>query len=73
VWGPDPELTPLGHKQTRAIYETWQKERPHGAPINPGEIRWFVSPLQRTCQTMYNSWGEMISATPEIWEVSRIS
>ncbi|KAL1406365.1 putative phosphoglycerate mutase pmu1 [Vanrija albida] len=68
VWGPDPELTPLGHEQTLAIQAAWRRELPHGAPINPDEIHWFVSPLTRTCQTMLNSWGDLLKGTPETWE-----
>lgn len=71
TWGPDPELTPLGHEQTKAVHTAWVAERAAGAPVNKdtGEIRWFCSPLQRTCQTMVNSWGDMLGV-PEVWEVS---
>lgn len=67
TWGPDPSLTPLGHEQTKAVGEAWKREAAAGAPID--KIRFFTSPLQRTCQTMINSWGDMLGP-PETWEVS---
>lgn len=67
TWGPDPELTPLGHEQTKAVGAAWKREAAAGAPI--AKMRWFTSPLQRTCQTMLNSWGDMLGP-PETWEVS---
>lgn len=72
MWGPDPELTPLGHEQTLAVQAAWRRELEHGAPIQPDEIKWFVSPLTRTCQTMLNSWGDLLKGTPETWEVGRV-
>ncbi|KAK4689916.1 hypothetical protein P7C73_g203, partial [Tremellales sp. Uapishka_1] len=68
VWGPDPELTPLGVSQAQAVQSTWKKEGPLGAPITKAEMRWFVSPLTRTGQTMQNSWGEMLAGVPQVWE-----
>ena len=67
TWGPDPELTPLGHEQTKAVGAAWKREAAAGAPVD--KIRFFTSPLQRTCQTMINSWGDMLGP-PETWEVS---
>ena len=31
-------------------------------------MRWYVSPLTRTAQTMLHSWGELLTGTPEVWE-----
>lgn len=67
TWGPDPSLTPLGHDQTKAVGAAWKREAAAGAPVD--KIRFFTSPLQRTCQTMINSWGDMLGP-PETWEVS---
>lgn len=67
TWGPDPSLTPLGHEQTKAVGAAWKREAAAGAPVD--KIRFFTSPLQRTCQTMINSWGDMLGP-PETWEVS---
>ncbi|EJT46043.1 hypothetical protein A1Q1_05425 [Trichosporon asahii var. asahii CBS 2479] len=65
TWGPDPSLTPLGHDQTKAVGAAWKREAAAGAPVD--KIRFFTSPLQRTCQTMINSWGDMLGP-PETWE-----
>ena len=54
--------------QARAIHRAWRREAPLGAPIDPSEMRWFVSPLTRTGQTMLESWGELLKGTPEVWE-----
>lgn len=66
TWGPDPELTPLGHEQTKAVGAAWAREAAAGAPID--KLRFFTSPLQRTCQTMQNTWGDRLGP-PETWEV----
>ncbi|CAK9781552.1 phosphoglycerate mutase-like protein [Cutaneotrichosporon oleaginosum] len=65
TWGPDPELTNLGHEQARAVRRTWGREVEAGAPVD--EMTWFVSPLTRTCQTFLNSW-EGLYRSPQIWE-----
>ncbi|RXK38098.1 phosphoglycerate mutase [Tremella mesenterica] len=66
-WGPDPELTPLGVSQARAIQKAWKREKPLGAPVSHEEMRWYVSPLTRTGQTMIESWGDLLGV-PEVWE-----
>jgi broad specificity phosphatase PhoE len=68
TWGPDPELTETGINQAKAIQECWKKQAPLGAPITKDEMRWYVSPLTRTGQTMLYSWGDMLAGTPEVWE-----
>ncbi|BEI85008.1 hypothetical protein CcaverHIS002_0504090 [Cutaneotrichosporon cavernicola] len=65
TWGPDPELTDLGHEQARAVRRAWGREVDAGAPID--EMTWFVSPLTRTCQTFLDSWEGLYSC-PEVWE-----
>lgn len=76
TWGPDPGLTPLGQSQAMVVYQTWLREAKHGAPVStPGEMKWFVSPMYRACQTMIGSFGKFLPGTegregaaPEIWE-----
>lgn len=68
IWGPDPELTPLGISQAQAVHRCWLSEAPLGAPITADEMRWFASPFTRACQTLEYSWGDMLAGTPEIWE-----
>ncbi|WVQ78784.1 hypothetical protein IAT38_000875 [Cryptococcus sp. DSM 104549] len=68
LWGPDPELTPLGIKQAQAIHECWKKEKAAGAPIRGDEMKWYVSPFTRAGQTLLGSWGDMMEGTPEVWE-----
>ncbi|OCF75050.1 phosphoglycerate mutase [Kwoniella mangroviensis CBS 8886] len=68
TWGPDPELTPLGVSQAQAIQKCWKEQIPHKPPISSQEMRWYVSPLTRTGQTMLESWGELLTGVPEVWE-----
>ncbi|KAK8861615.1 hypothetical protein IAR55_002438 [Kwoniella newhampshirensis] len=68
TWGPDPELTPLGISQARAVQKCWKEQALVGAPITKEEMRWYLSPLTRTGQTMQESWGDMLAGTPEVWE-----
>ncbi|WRT65747.1 uncharacterized protein IL334_002695 [Kwoniella shivajii] len=68
TWGPDPELTPLGVNQARAIQKCWKEQIPFNPPITEKEMKWFVSPLTRTGQTMLESWGDLLVGTPEVWE-----
>jgi hypothetical protein len=75
VWGPDPYLTDLGESQAASVYQAWLREYQYGAPINPNEMKWYVSPMTRACQTMIGSFGRFLpgvegrpGAAPEIWE-----
>lgn len=68
TWGPDPELTPLGIAQAQAVHRCWQLQAPLGAPISAAEMRWYVSPLTRTAQTLLYSWGDLLAGVPECWE-----
>jgi len=68
TWGPDPELTKLGVAQAEAVQKCWRTQAPLGAPISKEEMKWYVSPLTRTAQTMLHSWGDMLADTPEVWE-----
>jgi broad specificity phosphatase PhoE len=68
TWGPDPELTKLGIAQAEAVQKCWRAQAPLGAPISKDEMKWYVSPLTRTAQTMLHSWGDLLAGTPEVWE-----
>lgn len=68
TWGPDPELTPLGKSQAQAVNRCWVAEAPLGAPIKSEEMRWYVSPMIRTGQTLEESWGALLGRAPEVWE-----
>ncbi|OWZ31903.1 phosphoglycerate mutase [Cryptococcus neoformans] len=68
TWGPDPELTPLGKSQAQAVNRCWVAEAPLGAPIKSEEMRWYVSPMIRTGQTLEESWGTLLGRAPEVWE-----
>ena len=68
TWGPDAELTPLGVSQTQAIRKCWQTEAVYRAPITKDEMKWYVSPMTRTGQTILGSWGDLLVGTPEVCE-----
>lgn len=75
VWGPDPYLTGLGESQAAAVYQAWLREFQYGAPITSNEMKWYVSPMTRACQTMVGSFGRFLpgvegreGVAPEIWE-----
>ncbi|ODO04556.1 hypothetical protein I350_05160 [Cryptococcus amylolentus CBS 6273] len=68
TWGPDPPLTPLGIQQAQSIYAAWSREVKQGAPVGAGQMKWLVSPLVRTNQTLEASWGELVEGKPEAWE-----
>ncbi|EGO02302.1 hypothetical protein SERLA73DRAFT_178171 [Serpula lacrymans var. lacrymans S7.3] len=48
VWGPDPDLTPLGVDQAIAARELWKAELPFGIPL-PEKL--YCSPLTRAIRT----------------------
>lgn len=57
------------------MYQTWLREAPLGAPITAQEMKWYVSPMHRACQTMVGSFGKYLpgvegraGVAPEIWE-----
>ena len=61
-------MTKTGVAQAQAIQACWKEQAPLGAPIRKDQIRWYVSPLTRTGQTMQESWGELLTGVPEVWE-----
>lgn len=57
TWAPDPQLTPKGEAQAKENHDLWQKQLGEGAPVPQ---RFFVSPLQRLCQTFSLTWQGLL-------------
>ncbi|KAG5421250.1 PMU1 [Candida metapsilosis] len=55
-YAPDPQLTSLGMAQAEENHQLWQQELKEGAPI---PSKFFVSPLQRSCQTLQITWADL--------------
>ncbi|CAK9436151.1 uncharacterized protein LODBEIA_P07090 [Lodderomyces beijingensis] len=55
-YGPDPELTELGIAQAKENHDLWADELKQGAPI---PAKFFVSPLQRSCNTLKITWQDL--------------
>ncbi|KAF7313103.1 hypothetical protein MKEN_00996200 [Mycena kentingensis (nom. inval.)] len=67
IWGPDPELTPLGEEQARYAHAVWKTELAAGAPLPQ---RAYCSPLTRALEThqiIYSGLGFLVS-TPLVME-----
>lgn len=59
VWGPDPELTPLGEDQARAINDAWKQqlvEANAGKDAAPLPTKLFSSPMKRSSRTLQLSY-----------------
>ncbi|KAH0840201.1 hypothetical protein J3R83DRAFT_1202 [Lanmaoa asiatica] len=48
VWGPDPQLTPLGVQQAQEAHDAWEREHRFGIPL-PEKL--YTSPLTRAIRT----------------------
>ncbi|KAG8829042.1 hypothetical protein FRC17_007181 [Serendipita sp. 399] len=48
VWGPDPDITPLGIEQATSINKMWREELPKGIPL-PESM--YTSPFRRAIHT----------------------
>ncbi|GAA6010130.1 hypothetical protein JCM11491_005353 [Sporobolomyces phaffii] len=57
TWGPDPELTPLGREQARAVNAAWKKEIQAGVPL-PSNL--YSSPLSRAASTLEITWKDLL-------------
>lgn len=57
VWAPDPQLTPRGEAQAKENHDLWQLQLKEGAPVPQ---KFFVSPLQRLCQTFAITWDGLL-------------
>ncbi|KAI8978794.1 phosphoglycerate mutase-like protein [Trametes punicea] len=60
IWGPDPELTPIGIAQAEAARHLWETERKHGMPLPEKQ---YASPLHRALRTWHEIFvkGELLS------------
>jgi hypothetical protein len=75
VWGPDPDLTPVGEGQAQSAKDAWMRERHEGIPL-PEAM--YCSPFRRairTCLITFGGWllqdvhGSANGARPIIVEV----
>ncbi|GAA5877258.1 hypothetical protein JCM16303_006217 [Sporobolomyces ruberrimus] len=57
TWGPDPELTPLGREQAKAVNRAWKKEIQAGVPL---PSRLYSSPLSRAALTLDITWSDLL-------------
>ena len=54
VWGPDPELTPVGEEQAKSAKDAWVRERQAGIPL-PEAM--YCSPFRRAIRTCHITFG----------------
>ena len=75
MWGPDPDLTPVGEGQAQSAKDAWMRERQEGIPL-PEAM--YCSPFRRairTCLITFGGWllqdvhGSPNGARPIIVEV----
>lgn len=60
VWGPDPDLTPLGVEQARRNNIAWKRQiLTKSAPV---PAAFFVSPFTRASDTMIYTWADISRA-----------
>lgn len=57
TWAIDPLLTEIGRQQARDNHDGWARELQLGAKV---PAKFFVSPLQRTCQTFEITWDGLV-------------
>ncbi|CAO1615576.1 unnamed protein product [Sympodiomycopsis kandeliae] len=63
VWGPDPELTPLGEEQARDVNKGWQLQiqaSKNDQDFAPLPTRLFSSPFKRSCKTLELSYDGIL-------------
>lgn len=63
TFAPDPPLTPLGLSQADENNEAWKDQIEKGAPI-PQEF--YVLPLQRSSNTLVNTWKDIRPPTQPV-------
>lgn len=56
IYAPDPELTKVGIAQAKENNELWKQEVALGAPI---PAKFYVSPMQRSSQTLVITWDDI--------------
>lgn len=77
TWGPDPELTPLGVQQARAIDDEWRRLLvPDNLDQPPVPTRLISSPFRRSAVTLLTAWNHvrtkgLLPVTPVIRELWR--
>ena len=54
VWGPDPELTPVGEGQAQSAKDAWVREKQAGIPL-PEAM--YCSPFRRAIRTCHITFG----------------
>lgn len=68
TWGPDPKLTDLGVEQARDNGRAWSHQLQMGAPIPSLH---YVSPLERSCHTLHETWQGVEIGRPIVSELVR--
>lgn len=69
VYAPDPPLSQLGELQAAENNQAWRRQLAAGAPV---PTKFYVSPLQRSCQTLEITWkGIDIPHKPVVCELLR--
>ncbi|CAH6721857.1 phosphomutase-like protein 3 [[Candida] jaroonii] len=61
IYGPDPELTPLGISQAEENNQVWHQQVKNGCPV---PTKYYASPLQRSSMTM-------VVSMKDIWPENR--
>lgn len=56
VWGPDPELTPLGSEQAKRNNIAWKKQIDKHIPLPQS---FYVSPFTRATDTYHLTWNDI--------------
>lgn len=57
VYSPDSPLTDIGIAQAQENNVAWKEQLDKGAPL---PSKFYVSPLQRSCNTLYLTWKDII-------------
>ncbi|CAN3355377.1 probable phosphoglycerate mutase Pmu1p [Diutina catenulata] len=69
-YAPDPPLTAVGESQAEENHQAWAKQIADGAAV---PTKFYVSPLQRSCQTLAITWQDLLPTTvkPVVCELLR--
>ncbi|PWN27350.1 hypothetical protein BDZ90DRAFT_279713 [Jaminaea rosea] len=63
IWGPDPELTPIGEDQARSVNREWQRQLHLSSQSKdhaPLPTKLFSSPLKRSSRTLQLSYEGLL-------------
>lgn len=69
VYGPDPELTEIGLNQGKENNQIWTQQIKNGCPV---PTKYFVSPLQRSCMTLWLTMKGLFPANYKVLIVEKI-